>query len=141
MAALTITPSQVLTVADATNAFVQGTSGATITAGMAVYSDLTDSGRYKAADANLSVAAAVVAGIALHGASAGQPLRIQTGGTIDLGAAAAAAVGVVYILGGVVAGDLEPCTALVSTWYSTIIGVGIGTNQVKLGISVSGYAV
>ena len=140
MVALAITAAQVLTVADATNTFVQGVAGGTITAGMAVYSDLTDSNKYKAADANLSAAAAVVGGIALHGASSGQPLRVQTAGTIELGAGAAPASGMIYILGGTVAGDWEPCTALVSTWYSTTLGVGIGTNKIKLGISVYGFA-
>jgi hypothetical protein len=57
-----------------------GTAGATITAGQVVYQDAAD-GKYKLADANSGTAAArAPAGIALHGALAGQPLSILSRG-------------------------------------------------------------
>ena len=63
--------------------YADGTAGATITAGQAVYLD-TSANTYKLADCDATAATAVIAGIALNGASSGQPIKIQTAGTITI---------------------------------------------------------
>jgi hypothetical protein len=62
-----------------------GVAGSTISAGQAVYKDASDSGKFKLAD-NDSATAAVRSfyGIALHGASSGQPLTVHKEGPLTL---------------------------------------------------------
>jgi hypothetical protein len=135
MTALTITDTQVQPgTTDATFEF--GTAGATITAGQVVYLDATTN-TYKLADSNLSAAGATARGIALNGAASGQPLKIQTGGTITLGAGAAPVVSTVYLLANV-AGSIIPAADLASLDRTTILGVGAATNTLILKINVSG---
>lgn len=75
-------------------------------------------------------------GIALHGASSGQPLRIQTGGTITIGATTVK--GTTYIVSAT-AGGIAPYSDLANGWYRTIIGVATDTaGTIKMGILVSG---
>ncbi len=84
MADLSITAASVIPGANAV--IEHGTAGETITAGQAVYKD-TATGKYMKADANSATAAGRQArGIALNGASDGQPLTIQRSGDITLGA-------------------------------------------------------
>lgn len=84
MADLTITAANV--VAGTGAAKEQGTAGATITAGQAVYRDESTL-KYLLADANSGTAAAREArGIALNGASDGQTLTILRSGPITIGA-------------------------------------------------------
>ena len=74
-----------------------GLAGATITAGQAVYRD--SDGSYKLADADgASATIRTCRGIALNGAAAGQPLRVQKSGEITPGATLTA--GVTYYLSG-----------------------------------------
>lgn len=56
----------------------EGVAGATITAGQALYVDTADSDKLKLADADAASPANVFAGIALHGALAGQPIKYAT---------------------------------------------------------------
>lgn len=135
MSDLSITASQVQA---GTNAdFFDGTAGATVTAGQPVYLDATDN-LLKLADADASLAKANVKGIALHGASLGQPLRTQTDGTLTLGAGAAPVVGKVYKLG-LTAGSWSPIEDMdAGGQYDTNLGVGMATNAVKLDIFASG---
>lgn len=135
MAALTITPSQVIQGEDAKIA--QGRLGATVTAGQPVYFD-ENTRRYYPADANTTLQGADVVGIPLNGGAAGQSVRIQTEGTITLGAGAAPVVGTVYVLGAIAAGDIVPAADLASGWYRTILGVGASDNTLVLGIFASG---
>ena len=135
MAALSVTASQVLPGANAVIA--HGTAGATITAGQPVYLSATD-GFYYPADSNLAAGQLNIKGIALNGASAGQPVDFQTAGTITLGAGAAPTVGVVYVVGAVAAGDIAPTTDVTTGWMVTILGVGGATNTIVLCISNSG---
>ena len=80
MADLTITAASV--VAGEGASVKQGTAGATITAGKAVYRDGAD-GKYKLADSNGATATIRgVDGIALNGASDGQPVSILTAGPL-----------------------------------------------------------
>lgn len=84
MADLTITAGNV--VAGAAAKQEAGTAGATITAGLVVYLDTADN-RYKIADSDSATALArVPRGIALNGASAGQPLAIARSGDVTIGA-------------------------------------------------------
>jgi hypothetical protein len=138
MTDLSITASQVQPgTTDA--AFEYGTAGATITAGQAVYLDATTN-KYKLADCDLSAAAATVRGIALNGAADGQPIKVQTGGTITLGAGAAPAVGTVYVLSST-AGGIAPAADLATGKRTSIIGVGAATNTLLIKINNSGQVV
>lgn len=69
-----------------------GVAGATITAGQALYIDTADSNKLKLADADGTSPVNSFAGIALHGALAGQPISYLTsdtsftfGGTVNAG--------------------------------------------------------
>jgi opacity protein-like surface antigen len=67
------TPSSVAKSAGATVS--EGVAGASITAGQVVYIDTAANNVLKLADCNGSATTAAVAGIALHAAATGQPLR------------------------------------------------------------------
>jgi hypothetical protein len=133
MADLTITPASVLPGSGA--AKVNGTAGATITAGQVVYLDSSDN-KYKLAD-NDSATAAVrsPAGIALHAASSGQPLTIQTAGPITIGATVA--VGIVYCLSST-AGGICPNADIAAGDYNTIIGIGTSTTVIDVKLHEAG---
>jgi hypothetical protein len=83
---LTITAANVAAQAGAVLA--DTTAGATITAGQVIYQDATDNDRAKLADndGTPNPAARIPVGIALHGASAGQPLKVLRSGQIVIGA-------------------------------------------------------
>lgn len=85
MADLAITAALVISATGATTEY--GTAGATITAGKAVYYDSTTS-KWKLADADDATAAVRMStkgGIALNGASDGQPLKVHRAGQITIG--------------------------------------------------------
>lgn len=134
MADLTITAASV---AFASGSKRTGTAGATITAGQAVYLDSAD-GKYKLADANSGTAAArSPVGIALHGSLNGQPLTVQTAGSITIGATMTA--GVAYYLSAT-AGGICPVADLTTGAYPTVLGMASSTTVLKLGIQESGVA-
>lgn len=85
MADLTITAANV--VAGSGADIESGTAGATITAGQTVYKNAT-TGRYALADADETSPAAArqPRGIALNGASDGQPLQVHRDGRLNIGA-------------------------------------------------------
>jgi hypothetical protein len=127
MADVSITASQVAAGDDAE--YYDGTAGETTTAGMPCYLATSDNTLYKA-DADTK-SKAQVKGLALHGASAGQPLRVQTGGEIILGAAAAPPAGTVYWLSQT-AGGIAPFVDLdAGAMYGTYLGIG---NSVATGL-------
>jgi hypothetical protein len=86
MADLTITAANVLRTAAN---YEVGIAGATITAGQVVYKDSTDANKLKLAQADGTAAEVAAAGVALHGATANQPLAYATGGTMNVGATTA----------------------------------------------------
>ena len=133
MADLVITAASVLAGSGAKK--VNGTAGATITAGQVVYLDSSD-GKYKLAD-NDSATAAVrsPAGIALHGASANQPLTILSQGPITIGATTA--VGVVYCLSST-AGGICPDADIATGDYNTILGIGTSTTVIDVKMHEAG---
>jgi hypothetical protein len=133
MSDLSVTAANVLAGANAKKR--TGIAGATITAGQAVYEDSSDSSKFKLADANASAATAKFAGIALHGASSGQPLTIDEedddftpGATLSLSAAADDGV---YVLSGT-AGGLAPIGDLASGWYPVVVMVAKSTTKAIL---------
>lgn len=130
MAELTITPAQVLSGADAD--FFQGIAGQAVTAGQTVYLDSL-SNRLRLGDANGSQDSAEVVGIALHEAAAEQPLRIQTDGTLTLGAGAAPVVSTVYIAGGT-PGGIAPVGDKIIGWYTSVLGVGGPNDTLRMSL-------
>lgn len=136
--AISITPASVVTVAGTGESSLTGVAGATITAGMTLYIDTANSSVLKPADANLSLLASTVAGIALHGASTGQPIKYQTAGNITIGGTVVA--GTIYVCGATTAGDIEPASALTAGWYTSILGVATTAAIIKLGINNSGVS-
>ena len=126
MADVTITAASVAPGANAV--YRDGIAGATITAGQVCYVDATD-GRVKLADANASAATATAVGIAVNGASSGQPVRLvvedddfTVGGTVAKG---------VYVLSGT-AGGIAPVADLTTGWYPVVVGVAISTSKMVM---------
>jgi len=135
MADLTITAANVVA---GSNAIIEkGTAGATITAGQAVYLD-SATGRYKLADDNSATAEVrTPRGIALNGASDGQPLAIVRSGDVTIGATIEA--GVAYYLSGT-AGGICPVADVASGDYPAIIGMGKSTSVLTVDIQAPGVA-
>lgn len=135
MADLTITAASVV---KGTNAKTEaGTAGATITAGQVVYRDSSD-GKYKLADADSATAAVrSPRGIALNGASDGQPLTILTEGDVTIGATITA--GVSYYLSDT-AGGIAPYADLATGDYPTVIGIAKSTTVLSVKFNESGAA-
>jgi len=106
-----------------------GMAGGTITAGKAVYK--ASDGSIVAADSSsATLAARQPVGIALNGASAGQPVEyMKLGGEITIGAAMTA--GVTYYLSGAVAGNLCPLADVGASEYLCIIGIAKSTTLLK----------
>ncbi len=126
MADLTVTAGNVVAATGAST--LNGTAGATVTAGQTVYLDSTTS-TLKLCDANLSLAASTTKGIALHGASSGQPLQIQTGGDINPGDTVV--VGKIYVQSAT-AGGIAVAADLATGHYVTVIGVGTTASNIHL---------
>jgi hypothetical protein len=114
-------------------AISEGIAGGTITAGMAVYIDTTDSSKLKACDADVA-ATSVAAGIALHGAANGQPLKYATGGNLTFNTA--------FTTGDVVCvsttpGGLAPYGDLAAGDFITVMGIATSTSNLRLQINAS----
>jgi len=113
-------------------------AGATITAGQALYIDSAASNVAKLAQSDGTSAEAEVKGIAMHGASSGQPVIIATSGDIDLGATLT--VGTVYVLSQT-AGGICPVGDLATSDYVSIIGVATAADELKIILTNSGVEV
>lgn len=106
-------------------------AGATITAGQVVYLDTTVN-TWKLAQSDGTAAEAGSdsrTGIALHGATSGQPLAVQETGTITIGATVA--IGTLYCLSAA-AGGICPYEDLVSTNKITILGIGSTAARINM---------
>lgn len=134
MADLTITAASVIAGSGASKSL--GTAGATVTAGKAVYLDASDS-KYKLADSNGSAALRSPVGIALNGASDGQPLVVLTYGPVTIGATMTA--GVAYYLSDT-PGGICPVADVGSGEYPTILGIATSTTVLNVNIQQSGVA-
>lgn len=128
MADLTITPSSVV---KGTGASVtDGTAGGTIAQGDSVYFDsATNTWKRAQADGTAEEAGASGVGIALNGASSGQPVKVQTSGPNTIGATVT--VGQSYVVSAT-AGGIAPLADLVSTNRVTPLGWGISATQLSL---------
>lgn len=135
MADLSVTAANCL---QNSNAVVEdGTAGATITAGQAVYLDVSTR-TYLLADADHATAAArQPRGIALNGASLGQPLKIQMRGDITLGATLTP--GTTYYLSNT-AGGICPVADVGTGEYFCTIGIAKSATVLAIGINYSGVA-
>lgn len=131
MADISITAASVIKGADAYTE--QGTAGATVTAGQPVYLDSTD-GKFKLSDNN-ATGKKTVRGIALHGASDGQPLMIQRGGDITIGATLTA--GSRYYLSAT-AGGIMPEADLASGMDVVLLGLAKSTSVLAIDIQAPG---
>lgn len=123
MADLTITAGNV--VPSSTASTLHGTAGAAITAGQAVYLDTTTN-TYKLCDADVA-ASAVCAGIALNGASSGQPITILTDGQITIGATVTR--GTAYYVS-LTAGGICPVADISTGDYVSLIGIADSTTTI-----------
>ncbi len=131
MSDLSITAANVAKGADAL--IETGTAGASVTAGQAVYLD-NATGTLKLSDNNGSGTRSV-RGIALHAASAGQPLSIQKDGDITIGATLTA--GTAYYLSGT-AGGIAPVADLTTGMNVIFLGIAKSTSVLRLKIIDSG---
>lgn len=135
MAELSITAASVLAASGSET--TNGTSGATLTAGMAVYRDANN--RYQKSLANAVGAAADVDGIVLNGASNGQPVQIvRTGANLNLGATLT--VGQTYVVSNNTAGAIMPVSDLASTHVPIILGIANAANNIKLSFVIGTVA-
>ena len=134
MADISITAANVVPGSDAIRE--SGTAGATITAGQLVYLDTSDM-KFKLADSNGAAALRVPNGIALNGASNGQPLSVQKGGDITIGGTLTA--GIPYFLSDT-PGGLCPLPDVGTGEYSCIVGIAKSTSVLAVNIQPSGVA-
>jgi hypothetical protein len=134
MAEVSITPANVVKGANAT---VQlGIAGATILAGQSVARD-TD-GTIKLCDCDSATAPLrTPVGIALNGASTGQPVNFQTAGDITIGGTLVQ--GTVYLASDV-AGGLRPAVDLNSGDFTAVLGIAFSATVLRMGIVVGGSA-
>lgn len=115
-----------------------GIAGAAITAGQVVYVDTGDSNKIKVVDSDSATALArEVAGIALNGASSGQPVTYQWDGRITVGATVA--VGTIYVASDT-AGGIMPAADLETGDYTSILGIAVSTTELDLQIHNGGVA-
>lgn len=133
MADISVTAENVIKGSGATIQHV--TAGETITAGQVVYLDSTDN-EYKKAD-NTTATLATAIGIALNGASDGQPLTILTKG--DLNPGGTVVVGEVYCVSGS-GGGIAPDLDIVSADFRTVLGIGETASNIIVNIQIGGIA-
>jgi hypothetical protein len=105
----------------------KATAGATITAGQLLYLDTADLdaqgiGKAKLSDANGAAALRVVDGIAVNGASAGQPVEYVTYDPALAVAASDLTANQVWI-SSATPGGIAPVADLTTGWYLTAIAV------------------
>jgi hypothetical protein len=113
-------------------------AGATILAGQCVYLEAA-TGTYKLADADSATAAVrSPRGIALHGASASQPLQILRSGSVTIGATLTSGLAL-YL--SKTAGGICPVADIASGGYATVLGIATSTTVFKVNITESGVAV
>ncbi|NRP70606.1 hypothetical protein ILFOPFJJ_01487 [Ensifer psoraleae] len=133
MADISITAANV---AVSNNAVVEhGTAGTTVTAGQVVYKN-TATGKYELADADSATAAVKrPIGVALNGASNGQPLAIQKSGDITIGGTLVA--GTAYYLSPN-PGGIAPLSDVLSGDDVVLLGLAKSTTILSLDIQIPG---
>jgi hydrogenase/urease accessory protein HupE len=137
MADITVVPASVLA---SNGASVKtGIAGATITAGQTLFVDTADSNKLKLADNNLSAAAALIAGIALHGAASGQPLQYVEEDP-DFTPGATLTTGTIYAASST-AGGIAPVADLTTGHYPTVLFVAKSTSKAVMRMVRGGVAI
>ncbi len=127
MADLSITAANVVQGAGARSE--ASIAGAAVTAGQVVYKSST-TGKWLLADNNSATAEAKVGqGIALNSAAANQPIVVQTGGEITIGATLTA--GTAYFLSDT-AGGIGPASDLASGESVCLVGIAKSTSVLVL---------
>jgi len=135
MADLTVTAANVLLVSGTAR---NGTAGETITAGQSIYLKSADSELYRA-DCDNTAATSSAVGIALNGASNGQPLSYAGNGcVVNMGATVT--IGGRYFVSGT-EGGVAPSTDLATDDYVVQLGIGITAANLKVQIINSGVQV
>ena len=134
MVDISITPANVVKGADAVVA--TGIADATILAGQTLARDTDGSIKLYDSD-NASSNIRTLIGIALHGASSGQPIAFQTAGSITIGGTVVQ--GTVY-LGSDGAGGIRPAVDLNSGDFTSVVGIATSAAAIKLGILNGGVA-
>jgi hypothetical protein len=110
-----------------------GTAGATITAGQTLYKDTADNDLMKLYDADSgTVVVRTLAGVALHAALSGQPIRWLTAGNITIGGTVAP--GRVYV-GSDTPGGIMPEEDLETGDYCSILGYGVNATTIFVDIT------
>lgn len=136
MADLVITAASVIAAAGA-SVDRNGIAGATETAGKTVYQD-SATGKWLLADSNSATPAArVPGGIALNGASDGQPLAVCHGGDVTIGATLVP--GVAYYQSDT-PGGICPVADVGAGEYATLIGIAKSASVLTVDINPSGVA-
>jgi hypothetical protein len=128
MADIVITATSVVAGANAQTD--SGTCGATITAGQAVYKDSTTK-KWLLADSNGTAEARQAKGIALNGGAINQPVKVQTGGDITIGATITAGVAL-YLSD--TPGGICPVADVGAGEYVCLMGVAKTTTVFTIGI-------
>jgi hypothetical protein len=133
MADIVVTPSAIL--AGSNSAQVHGTAGETIVAGKAVYQSTK---KWMLADSNSATAAARQAGgVALNGASDGQPITIHKSGDLTVGAVLTAGQAV-YLSD--TPGGLAPLADVGAGEYVCLIGLAKSTSVLAVDIQFPNVA-
>lgn len=136
MADITIQPTAIIATSNVQS--IEGTAGETITAGKPCYRDSSDK-TIKLTDSNHTSMTALV-GVALHGASASQPVKVATSGDMTYTGSSLVA-GKIYVCS-TNAGAICPVDDLPaptsSGAYVSIVGVASSTTNLKLNNFASG---
>jgi len=137
MAAIAVTATSVI--ADASASVMNVTAGSTVTAGQPVYKDETDGNKEYKPSLNDTAPHALCAGIALNGASDGQPLKILTAGDLTMTTTPAMTPGVAYYVGDA-GGAISPVGDMTIGEFITVLGIAESATVLKVKINVSGVA-
>jgi hypothetical protein len=139
MADLTITAASVVAGAGAPTK--TGTAGAAIAAGEVAFLDTATTGKWQLADSDAATAEArgqtANIGIALNSAAADQPIVVQTGGAVTLGAVLTA--GTAYYLSDT-PGKLCPVADITGGDYVVLLGLAASASVLNLDVQYSGVA-
>jgi hypothetical protein len=131
MADITITAGSVLA---GTNASIRpAIAGATITAGQPVYLDATVSNQAKPARANADTTSRAV-GIALNGASSGQPVDYVTKDD-DFTIGGTTTAGIILTVSAGTAGGIAPSADMASGNFVTLLGVMKSATKAKIDVA------
>ena len=128
---LSVTAASVAPSADAVTK--AGTAGEALTAGQAVYRKSSDGKWYKADCNSATAEVRVASGIVLTGSAAGQPVVVQTDGSLTIGATVSN--GVVYYLSGT-AGGIRPVADNTTGDYPQTIGMATSASVIKLNFAL-----